>query len=66
MVHPPTHPRLLQADTYTYVSAMKALGSAGQWEAAVSLLSDLRDVEGVAPDVYVYTAAISACSSAGR
>eukprot|EP00904_Undaria_pinnatifida_P003252 jgi/Undpi1/12928/HiC_scaffold_7.g02594.m1 len=57
---------LLQADTYTYVSAMKALGSAGQWEAAVSLLSDLRDVEGVAPDVYVYTAAISACSSAGR
>lgn len=55
-----------QADTYTYVSAMKAVGAAGQWEVAVSLLGELRDLEGVAPDVYVYTAAIAACSTAGR
>lgn len=48
------------------MSAMKALGAAGQWETAVSLLSELRDIERVAPDVYVYTAAISACSTAGR
>lgn len=45
---------------------MKALGTAGMWENAVALLDELREVEGVAPDVYVYTAAISACSNAGR
>ncbi|CAN0425585.1 unnamed protein product, partial [Hapterophycus canaliculatus] len=58
--------RGIRADTYTYVSAMKAVGAAGQWEVAVSLLGELRDLEGVAPDVYVYTAAIAACSTAGR
>lgn len=45
---------------------MKAVGAAGQWEVAVSLLGELRELEGVAPDVYVYTAAIAACSTAGR
>eukprot|EP00752_Nemacystus_decipiens_P002158 g2055.t1 len=58
--------RGIKADTYTYVSAMKAVGAAGQWKVAVSLLGELRELEGVAPDVYVYTAAISACSTAGR
>eukprot|EP00903_Cladosiphon_okamuranus_P011015 g10404.t1 len=58
--------RGIKADTYTYVSAMKAVGAAGQWEVAVSLLGELRELEGVAPDVYVYTTAIAACSTAGR
>ncbi|CAN0110586.1 unnamed protein product, partial [Ectocarpus sp. 12 AP-2014] len=58
--------RGIKADTYTYVTAMKAVGAAGQWEIAVSLLVELRELEGVSPDVYVYTAAISACSTAGR
>lgn len=55
-----------QGDTYTYVSAIKALGAAGLWESAVGLLAELRELEGVSPDIYVYTAAISACSTAGR
>lgn len=55
----------LKPDVWTYNSLAKVLGSCGEWERAMGLLSDMRQ-RGLTPDVVSYTALISACEKSGQ
>ena len=56
---------LSRSVSHVYVSAMKACGQAGQWEASLRLLEELGELE-ERRSAFAWTAAVAACGAAGQ
>ena len=54
-----------EPDVYSFNAAISACEKGGQWERALSLLSEMPRC-GIEPDVYSFSAAISACATASQ
>ena len=59
---------LSRSTSHVYVSAMKACGHAGRWEASLQLFDELGELEGEKKhrSAFAWTAAVAACGSAGQ
>jgi pentatricopeptide repeat protein len=60
---------LSSSAAHVYVSAMKACGHAGKWQASLRLLQELGTLQqpgGSARSAFAWTAAVAACGSAGQ